>query len=58
MSTDENEIKEVLYNTGALITGINRKLFQTYSRLIIDASSDKCDPYGINHVVNIVGYGN
>ena len=30
VSTDENEIKEVLYNTGALNTGINGKLLQTY----------------------------
>ena len=57
-SDEKNEIKEILYNTGTLITGINGKLLQTYSGGIIDASSDKCDPYGINHVVNIVGYGN
>ena len=58
VSTNENKIKEVLYNTGALIAGINGKLLQTYSGGIIDASSGNCDPYGINHVVNIVGYGN
>ena len=58
VSTDENEIKEVLYNTGALIAGVNGNALQTYSRGIIDLSSSQCPPSGINHVVNIVGYGN
>ena len=58
VSTDENEIKEVLYNTGALIAGVNWILLQTYYGGIIDASSSECNPSGINHLVNIVGYGN
>ena len=58
ISTDENEIKEVLYNTGALIAGFNGILLQTYSGGIIDASSSECNPSWINHLVNIVGYGN
>ena len=58
INKDENEIKEVLYNTGALIAGVNWILLQTYYGGIIDASSSECNPSGINHLVNIVGYGN
>ena len=58
VSNDENEMKEVLYNTGALIAAINGNALQTYSGGIIDLPSSKCSASGINHVINIVGYGN
>ena len=58
VSTDEEEIKEVLYNTGALCAALNATPLQTYSGGIIDLTSSQCNPSGINHVVNLVGYGN
>ena len=58
VSTDEAEIKEVLYNTGALCAALNGTPLQTYSGGIIDLTSSECNPYGINHVVNLIGYGN
>ena len=57
VSTDEEEIKEVLYNTGALCAALNATPLQTYSGGIIDLTSSQCSPSGINHIINLVGYG-
>ena len=57
VSSDEEEMKEVLYNTGALCVVLNGNPLQYYSGGVIDLSSSECNPYAINHMTNIVGYG-
>ena len=54
---DENEVKELLYETGPLAIALNANLLQTYTGGIIDADKSKCSPYGLNHAVTLVGYG-
>ena len=54
---DEEEMKEVLYNTGALCVALNGSPLQRYTGGIIDLPSSECNPYAINHMTNIVGYG-
>ncbi len=56
-SEDEGEIKEFLFKTGPLSIAINANPLQWYSGGIIDLSSSRCDPQGLNHGVAIVGYG-
>ena len=56
-STDEEVIKDYLYNTGPLAIGINANLLQFYYRGIINEDESKCDPKGLNHAVILVGYG-
>ena len=56
-STDEEVIKNYLYNTGPLAIGINANLLQFYYRGIINEDESKCDPKGLNHAVILVGYG-
>ncbi len=54
---DEDEMKEYLYNNGALSVALNGTPLQTYSGGIIDLDRSKCNPAGINHACAIVGYG-
>jgi len=54
---DEGEMKEYVYEVGALAVGVNGTPLQTYSGGIIDLSNDKCNPMGINHACAIIGYG-
>ena len=54
---DENEIKEFLYETGPLIAALNAEPLKDYTGGIVDLSSRQCRPSGVNHGVNLVGYG-
>lgn len=54
---DENEIKEFLYETGPLIAALNADPLKDYTGGIVDLSSRQCRPSGVNHGVNLVGYG-
>lgn len=54
---DEDEIKEFLYQTGPLAIAFNADSLDTYTSGIIDMTSTKCSPTGINHAVTLVGYG-
>ena len=54
---DEDEMKEYLYNNGALSVALNATPLQTYSGGIIDLDKSKCNPAGINHACAVVGYG-
>ena len=54
---DEDYIKEFLYETGPLAIALNADALQFYSGGILDVDGWICDPSGINHAVNLVGYG-
>jgi C1A family cysteine protease len=54
---DEERIKKMLYNYGPLSVAINAKYLQYYRGGIIDVSSTNCNPYNLNHAVNLVGWG-
>ena len=55
-STNENEIKEFLYQTGPLAIGLNSTPLNNYRSGVLDKSSTEC-PANINHAVTLVGYG-
>jgi cathepsin F len=54
---DEGEMKEMLFSTGPLAIALNADTLQFYDGGVIDASTDDCDPQGLNHGVTLVGYG-
>lgn len=54
---DEEEMKVLLYQKGPYSVGINCDQLYMYSSGILDVSSTKCPPTGINHHVLLVGYG-
>ena len=56
-AVDEDEIKELLYETGPLALAINADPLQIYTSGILDLTSTKCPSSGINHAVTLVGYG-
>jgi C1A family cysteine protease len=56
-STDEESIKQMLYESGVLSVTINASNLQYYTGGIINVSLDEC-PDEPNHGVNLVGYGN
>ena len=56
-STDENQIKEFLYQTGPLAIALNGDPLQSYKSGIIDKTSAQCSPDKMNHAVTLVGYG-
>ena len=56
-STDENKIKEFLYQTGPLAIALNGDPLHNYHGGIIDKTSDECSPNKMNHAVTLVGYG-
>ena len=56
-STDEEVIKEYLYETGPLAIALNADTVQYYSSGILSSSDSACDPEGMNHGVTLVGYG-
>ena len=55
-STDENKIKEFLYQTGPLAIALNGEPLHNYHGGIIDKTSDECSPNKMNHAVTLVGY--
>jgi len=52
---DEDQIAAALYKYGPLAIGINAGPMQWYTGGIADPKD--CDPSGIDHAVNIIGYG-
>ncbi len=56
-TTDEGYIAQMLYMYGPLAVGMNANYLQYYRGGIIDLPASVCNPYGLNHAVNIVGYG-
>jgi len=54
---DENYIAQMLLTYGPLATAINANYLQYYRGGIIDENSVDCSPLGINHAVNLVGFG-
>ena len=54
---DEDEIKEFLYENGPLAVALNADPLQTYSSGILNKSTSACPVSGMNHAVNLVGYG-
>jgi hypothetical protein len=56
-TTDENYIKQMLYNIGPLGVVINASTLQYYTSGIFNVSPSSCPASGINHGVLLVGYG-
>jgi len=56
-STDEEVIKQYLYEKGPLSIGINANPLNWYARGVIDWGNDNCNKDDINHAVVLVGYG-
>lgn len=56
-SKSEEDIKNMLAQTGPLSIAVNAEPFQYYYGGILDLDSYDCDPDGLNHGVAIVGYG-
>jgi len=54
---DEDNIRDVLYQTGPLSIGINAADMQFYSKGIDNPSKSKCNPKQLDHGVLLVGYG-
>jgi cathepsin F len=54
---DENEMKDMLANTGPLAIALNADILMLYNDGVIEASAADCDPAGLNHGVTLVGYG-
>ena len=56
-SDDETDILNYLVETGPLAIAVNADPLQNYNSGIASYSKSTCDPSGINHAVNLVGYG-
>ena len=56
-STDEEVIKQYLYEKGPLSIGINAYPLNWYAYGVIDWGNDNCNKDDINHAVVLVGYG-
>ena len=56
-TTNEVSIAQMLVNYGPLAVGINANYLQYYYGGIIDLPASTCNPLGLNHAVNLVGYG-
>ena len=54
---DEDYIAQMLVNYGPLAVAINADNLQYYYGGILDLTASQCNPYGLNHAVNLVGYG-
>jgi len=57
ISNNEDDIKNILYQTGPLTVAINANDLQFYSSGIDVPGPGRCDPEQINHGVLLVGYG-
>ena len=55
---DEDEVKEFLFETGPLAVALNANPLQTYTGGVLDLTTARCNPSGMNHAVLLVGYGN
>jgi C1A family cysteine protease len=55
-NVNSNDYK-VLINQFPLAVAVNANSFFQYDSGILDLSSGKCDPSGLNHGVTVVGYG-
>ena len=56
-TTDEEVIKQYLYETGPLAIGINAYPLNWYASGVIDWGKNDCSPTNIDHAVILVGYG-
>jgi len=56
-STNEEDIKNLLFAKGVLSIALNASPLQYYRSGILDLNVLSCDPNGLNHAVNLVGYG-
>lgn len=56
-STDEEIIKQYLYEKGPLAIGVNAYPLNWYASGVIDWGNDNCNQEDINHAVVLVGYG-
>ena len=56
-STDEEIIKQYLYEKGPLAIGVNAYPLNWYARGVIDWDNERCNQQDINHAVVLVGYG-
>ena len=56
-TTDEEIIKQYLYENGPLAIGINSNPLNWYAYGVIDWGKDNCSPDYIDHAVILVGYG-
>jgi cathepsin F len=54
---DENEMKDMLVQTGPLAIALNADPLMFYAGGIVDADEAECDPESLNHGVTLVGYG-
>jgi cathepsin F len=57
ISKNEEEIKNVLFQTGPLSIGINAADMQFYRSGIDNPAKSKCNPAALDHGVVLVGYG-
>ena len=56
-STDENTIKEFLYQIGPVTAALNSRSLKPYKSGVFDKTTAQCSPEGTNHAVALVGYG-
>ena len=56
-TTDEEAIKDYLFQTGPLAIALNANPLQYYYGGIVDDDASSCEPEGLNHGVVLVGYG-
>ena len=56
-TTDEEIIKQYLYEIGPLAIGVNAYPLNWYARGVIDWGTENCSHDDINHAVVLVGYG-
>ncbi len=54
-STNEEDIKNLLFVRGVLAIAVNANPLQYYRGGILDLDAVSCDPNGLNHAVNLVG---
>jgi cathepsin F len=56
-TTDEDYIAQMVATYGPLAVAMNANYLQYYYGGIMNLSAAQCNPFGLNHAVNIVGYG-
>jgi len=57
ISSNEDEIKAILYENGPLSVAVNANPFMFYTGGILRPTKSSCNPRGLNHGVTLVGYG-
>lgn len=57
IESNEERIKEVLFENGPLSIAVNATPFQFYNKGILRPTKNNCNPQQLNHGVLLVGYG-